>query len=96
MTTRDQPTLRPISDKLAFIVKGAAAWKLEGGIVKEIIWSWRHLKDHPGTGDADAAHYLWGLIQGLQHAQAIEAQKTLDEISRRRLNGDTPTLKDDR
>lgn len=84
MTTPDQTTLEIISDWEAFIVKGDARWKLEGGLAAEIIWSWRHLKGHPGTGDQDAALYLWGLTAGLRHSGLTNTQMMMDTIRQNR------------
>jgi hypothetical protein len=79
-----QPTLEIISDTEADIVKGPARWKLKGGAARQIIAAWCHCRDHAGTGETDAALYLWGLTHGLHHAALTPAQETIERCRKAR------------
>lgn len=84
------PTLDILGDAEADIVKGEARWKLKGGSAASIIWAYRHCLGHPGTGERDAALYLWGLTDGLRHAALVRAEETLERARNLRL--DDPDL----
>jgi hypothetical protein len=74
------PTLEIISDTEADLVKGKSRYKLTGGHAASVIWAYRHCLEHPGTGERDAALYLWGLTSGLRHAAMVYAEDTLKRL----------------
>jgi hypothetical protein len=71
------PTLEIISDSEADIVRGASRYKLIGGRAAQIIWAYRHCLEHPGTGEQDAALFLWGLGEGISHGALVVAENVL-------------------
>lgn len=84
----ENPTLEIISDTEADIVKGAARYKLIGGLAPAIIDNYRHCLSHAETGQTDAAMYLWGLTNGLHHAWAIQLEQAIERAASHRLNAD--------
>lgn len=61
------PRLEIVGDDSAVIVQGDTRFELKGPGARAIVSAYRHCLSHDGTGQADAALYLWGLIDGLRY-----------------------------
>ena len=80
----NQPRFVIHADNRATIERGGAQYELTGAFARVIIASWRHCAGHPDTGPADAALYLWGVINGMQYQQQMEAERLIEECRRNR------------
>lgn len=76
------PTFEIVSDERAVIVKGGGGrYELAGGIAPRIIAIYRHQLTH---GEVEAQTFLMGVVCGLRHANALDLERTLEEIRARR------------
>lgn len=78
-----QPTLKIISDTEADIIKGDARLKIRGGAAARIIAAYRHCLTHKDSGKADAALYLWGLLDGMHHSALTQAEEIINRRKER-------------
>jgi hypothetical protein len=85
-----QTTLEIISDTEAYAVRGEARLLISGGNARYIIASYRHCLTHEGTGAMDAAHFLWGVIAGMQHQTLHLAQGTIERLRLRQIDEEAP------
>jgi hypothetical protein len=81
----ERPTLEIVSDELAVIRKGTHSYELRGGIATHIIANYRHCLTHEDRGEQDAALFLWGLVNGLEHAHVTTLEREVEAIRTRRI-----------
>jgi hypothetical protein len=77
------PTLEVHTSDEADIVNGDSRFKLSGPRAAGIIAIYQHCRDHADTGPADAALFLWGVIEGLHYSWLAETENML-KIARQR------------